>query len=122
VLRLGGQRRGRQDDEVLTTLDGVERLPPARAHRQLGGALEAEQRLGVTVVEVVDDLPRLQQHVERNHGCAGFQDAEVDEREVGQVGAGQRDLVPLADPARHQQVGHLVGHGVDHRVRQAQVS
>ncbi len=51
--------------------------------------------------------------------AAGLEDAEVDDREVRQVRAGQRDLVARLDAARDQQVGHHVGEGVDLRRRSA---
>ena len=91
---------------------------PASPIGQLGGALEAEVGLRVGVAQVVGDLATLEQHVERDDGAAGLEDAEVDDREVRQVRAAQRDLVARLDPARHQQVGDHVGEGVDLRVGQ----
>ena len=77
------------------------------------GALEAEVGLRVGVAQVVGDLAALEQHVQRHHGGAGLEDAEVDDREVRQVRAAERDLVAAADAAGGQQVGHLVGRAVD---------
>ena len=77
--------------------DLVERRLAHRRHRQLRRPLETEVggRLGVAQVE--RDLGRLQQDVQRHDGGAGLEDAEVDDREVGHVGARQRDAVAAAD-------------------------
>ena len=94
------RRVGGDQEEVLAAR---RRAPkpgvPLVAHRQLGGALEAEVRLRVGVVEVVGDLAGLEQHVERHDDGAGLEDAVVDDREVRQVRAGQRDLVAGLDAA-----------------------
>ena len=108
-----GDARGRVggDHEEVLAARRPARSPayPSCADRQLGGALEAEVGLRVGVVEVVGDLAALEQHVERDDGRAGLEDAVVDDREVRQVRAAQRDLVAGLDAARDQQVGHLVG-------------
>ena len=71
---------------------------------------------------MVGHLAALEQHVERHHGRAGLEDAVVDDREVRQVGAAERDLVARLDAARDQQVGDLVGGAVDLRVGQPGVA
>ena len=103
-----GGRVGGDQEEVLAGVGGLEPGVPALPDRQLGGALEAEvgDRLGVG--QVVGDLAALEQHVERDHDRAGLEDAVVDDREVRQVRAAQRDLVARLDPALDEQVGDLV--------------
>ena len=95
---------------------------PSCADRQLGRALEAEVGLRVGVGEVVGHLAALEQHVERDDGRAGLEDAVVDDREVRQVRAAQRHLVAGLDAARDQQVGDLVGGAVDLGVGQPGVA
>ena len=93
------RRRGipRHDDEVRAGADLVEGRLAHRRHRQLRRPLETEVggRLGVAQVE--RDLGRLEQDVQRHDGGAGLEDAEVDDREVGHVGARQHDAVAAAD-------------------------
>ena len=126
--RLGAldrRRGGRVDgdhEEVLAAVGLLEARVPLGADRQLGGALEAEVGLRVRVGEVVGDLAALEQHVERHDGRAGLEDPVVDDREVGQVGAAQRDLVAGLDAARDEQVGDLVGGAVDLGVGQPGVA
>jgi hypothetical protein len=88
-------------------------------HRQFRRALEDEQRPGVAVVEVVGDLARLQEHVEGDDRRADFEGAEVDDREVGQVRARERDLVAAPDAERGEAVRHAVRERVELAVGQA---
>ena len=113
---------GGDHEEVLAAGGLREAGVAGLADRQLGGALEAEVGLRVGVGQVVGDLAALEQHVERDDGATGLEDAEVDDREVRQVGAAQRDLVTGLDPARDQGVGDHVGEGVDLRVGQPGVT
>ena len=80
----------------------------ASRHRQLRRAFEAEHRLRVAVAQVIGDLARLQQHVQRHHGRAGLEDAEIDRGKIRQVGAQQRDVVAAPDAGRRKRVGNLV--------------
>src|SRR5699024_729683 len=68
------------------------------------------------------DLARGQQNVERNDHGTGFEGAVVDEGEIGQVRARQRDAVAGPDASGHQKMGDLVGDHVGDRVVQAQVA
>ncbi len=118
---LGG-RVGGDHEEVLAALGLLEAGVALGADGELRRALEAEVGLRVRVVEVVGHLAALEQHVERHHRRAGLEDAVVDDREVGQVGTAQGDLVAGLDAARDQQVGDLVGGAVDLRVGQPGVA
>jgi hypothetical protein len=71
---------------------------------------------------VVGDLASLQQDVERNDDRAGLEDAVVDDREVGQVGAAERNLVARLDPPADQEVGDLVGDRFDRPVVESGVA
>ena len=117
-----GRRVGGDQDEVLAGVGLGEAAVSLGAHRQLVGALETEVGLRLRVGEVVGDLPCLEQHVEGYDDRAGLEDPEVDDREVRQVRAGQRDLVARPDASLHQQVRDLVGGGVDPGVSQSGVT
>ena len=71
---------------------------------------------------MIGHLAPLEQHVQRHDRRAGLEDAEVDDREVRQVRARQRDLVAGLDAAGHQQVRDLVRSAVDLRIRQTGVA
>ena len=62
---------------------------------------------------MIGDLTPLQQDVEGDDGGSRFQNAVIDDREVGQVGAAQRHLVARAHPAASQEVCHFVRRRVD---------
>ncbi len=68
---------------------------------------------------MVGNLPLGQQDIQRNHDRACFEDAVVDDGEIGQVRAAQRDPVAGPDAAGDQCARHLSGRGVELRVRQA---
>ncbi len=87
-------------------------------HGQFRRALETEVGLGVAVGQMIGDLTVAQHHVQRHHRGAGFEDAVVDNREIGQVGTGQRDLVARPDAQLRKPVGHLVGGRIDRAVGQ----
>src|SRR5699024_2116883 len=103
-------------------LDLVEGLEGTFSERHLRAAGECEERLGAGILQVVDDLARGQQNVERNDHGTGFEGAVVDEGEIGQVRARQRDAVAGPDASGHQKMGDLVGDHVGDRVVQAQVA
>ena len=81
--------------------------------RQLGRALERQQRLGVAVLQVIGDLARLQEHVERDDDRAGLEDAEVREREPRHVRTRQRDVIAGRDAQAQQAAGNLRRPGVE---------
>ena len=85
-------------------------------HRQFRRALEAEDRFGIAVAQVIGNLARLQHHVQRHDGRAGLEDAEIDRGKVRQVGAQKRDVVAAPDAGRRKRVGNLVGPRVELRV------
>ena len=71
-----------------------------RADRQLGRALERKHRLRGAVREVIRDLARLQQDVERHDDRAGLENAEVGDRKPRTVGTGERNVVAGPSQAR----------------------
>ena len=82
-------------------------LAAHRADRQLRRALERQERPGVAVLQVIGDLARLEQHVERHDRGAGLQDAEVGDRKPRHVRARQRDVIAGADADRVEPGGDL---------------
>ena len=90
-----------------------------RRERQVGGAFEGEQGLRVAVLQVVGDLARLQQHVERHDHRPGLENAEIGDREPRQVGTTERHVIARRDPHRRQRRGDtlrlLVQLAVGHR-------
>ena len=74
-----------------------------------------DQHVHLGLVEAVLDLVRGVAEVERYHGRAGLEHAEVDRQPLDAVVEQDRDLVALADAAREQQVGEAVGLLVEHR-------
>ncbi|MBE1602807.1 hypothetical protein H4687_008936 [Streptomyces stelliscabiei] len=99
---------------VFAFLNGVGAGLPDRQFRR---ALERELRVRVGIGVVIGDLAGLQQHVQRHDHRAGLEDADADAGEVGQVGAGQCDLVARLDPARDEQIRDTVGGGAEGGVR-----
>ena len=87
-------------------------VPAHRADRQFGRALEREHGLRVAVLQVIRDLARLQQHVQRHDGGAGLEDPEVRDRKPRDVRARERDVIAGADPHRVEPRGDLRGPGV----------
>jgi hypothetical protein len=83
------------------------------ADREGRDALEGEVCLRAGVPEVVGDLASLEQDVQWHHCSAGLEDAEVHDREVGEVRVTQRDLVAGRDAARGEKVRNLVRGAVD---------
>ena len=90
-----------------------------RRERKLGGSFEGEQRLRVAVLQVVGDLARLQQHVERHDHRPGLENAVIGDREPRQVGTTERHVIARRDPHRRQRRGDtlrlLVQLAVGHR-------
>ena len=73
---------------------------------RLGEVVPGEQPFGPGVLEVVLDLAALEQHVHRHDRAARAQDAEVDDREVGDVRQHDPDTVAGLEAFRLQQPGH----------------
>ena len=64
-------------------------------------AFERKQRLRVAVLQVIRDLARLQQDVERHDDGAGLEDAEVGDRKPRHVRTRQRDVIAGGDADAH---------------------
>ena len=115
-------RRMRQHDQRLARRhDGDRRLRGFR-HRQLRRPLEAEHRLRIAVAQVIRNLARLQQHVQRHDSRAGLEDAEIHRRKIRQVRAQQRDVIAAPDARRGKRVGDLIGPRVELRIGEALVA
>ena len=124
LVRVQGDHRvggGAQRDELVVGLGPGRAIvahveqEPAGGHA-LGDLLDAADELGpededvdVGLVHAVLDLVRGVAEVERHHGGAGLEGAEVDGQPLDAVVEQDGDLVVLADPAREQQVGKAVG-------------
>ena len=91
-------------------------------HRQLRRSLKAEHRLRIAVAQVIGNLARLQQHVQRHDRRARLEDAEIDRRKIRQVRAQQRDMIAAPDAGGRQRVGNLVGPCVELRIGEALVA
>ena len=86
--------------------------------RELGGAFERDQCLGVAVFEVVRHLTRLQQHVQRHHHRSGFEDAVVGDGKPRQIRTTERHVLAGRDPDLYQRRRHALRVLVDLRVGQ----
>jgi hypothetical protein len=75
-----------------------------RAQRQLGAAFEADEGARAAVAQVVGDLARLQQDVDRHQDRAELEHRVVGDDELRQVRAGEHDAVAAADAARREPV------------------
>ena len=79
-----------------------------RADGRSGVPSKPEDRLRLAVLQVIRDLARLEEHVERHDGGAGLEDAEVRDRKPRDVRARQRDVIAGADPHRVEARGDVV--------------
>ena len=70
---------------------------------------------------MIGDFSTLEEHIERNHNGSRLENAVVDDGEVWQVGAAERDLVPRTDTQTDQAVCDLIGGRVDSGVRKPDV-
>jgi len=119
--RRGVARNGRQEPEILAGVRFLETFPRFLRERQLRRALETEHRDGVGVSQVVGDLAALEEHVQRHHGRARLQDAEVHHRKIRQVRTTQRDLVARLDARAPETVRDLVRQRIHLRIGEPQV-
>ena len=71
--------------------------------------LKAEHRLRVAVAQVIGNLARLQQHVQRHDGRARLENAEIDRGKIRKVRAQQRDVIAAPDAGRRERIGDLIG-------------
>jgi hypothetical protein len=84
--------------------------------RKLLGSFERDDRARVAVAQVVCDLARLEQDVQRHDHAARFEDPEVGGGKRRQVRTGQRDVIAGHDSQRDEARGYFRGFGVELRV------
>ena len=84
---------------------------------KLSGSLEGNHGSGMTVFQVVGNLARLEEHVERDHDRPGLQYPEIRDGESRYVRAGQRDMIARGDADRNETSGNPRGGRVELGVR-----
>ncbi len=96
-------------------------LPGAR-DRLRGETLEGDQQPGPGILQLVGDLGRFQQRVQRHHDQAGLEDGEVAEQELGQVRQLHGHPVAPAQPGPEQGAGYPPGNLVNLGIAEGQVA
>ena len=112
----------RHDDQFFACRDLVKALFYRRRQRQFVGALKYKDRLGVRVGQVIGDLARFKEHIERHDRGSGLHNAVIHYRKERQIRAAESDLVAVADTHFDQGVRHAVRESVDLTVCEADIA
>ncbi len=94
----------------------------ARGPGPLGQGVAGDQRDAVRVVEVIGELVRRAEHVERHHGTAGVVTPEVGDRELRHVREQHGDVIAAPDARGVKRGGEPAGPVVDLPIAEHQLA